>query len=105
MTFVRKVCSAIAVFFISALIDFGGYLRPVDGVEQVQPFSVILTIRLIVVLAPLLFLSIGITAARRYPLTEKTHNRLRKFMDEKAKAEPLNASLAEEEKELRRILV
>ncbi|MDR0504181.1 MAG: MFS transporter, partial [Treponema sp.] len=39
MTFVRKVCSAIAVFFISALIDFGGYLRPVDGVEQVQPFS------------------------------------------------------------------
>ncbi|MCL2193330.1 MAG: MFS transporter, partial [Treponema sp.] len=101
MTFVRKICSAIAIFFVSALLDVSGFVRPIDGVIQAQPTSVIVSIRLIIVLAPLLLLSVGIVAARRYPLTEQTHKRLRNFMDGRAsgKAAP------EEEKELRNILV
>jgi len=98
MTFVRKICSAVAIFIISALLDIGGYLRPVDGIEQLQPSSVILSIRLIIILAPLLLLSIGITAARRYPLSRQMHKKLREFMDSREKS-------AAEEKELRDILV
>jgi len=101
MTFVRKVCSAIAIFLITAMLDLGGYLRPIDGVEQLQPNSVLFFIRLIIVAAPLLLLSIGIIAARRYPLNERTHNRLRKFLDGRINGE----SAPEEEKELRDILV
>jgi oligogalacturonide transporter len=98
MTFVRKICSAVAIFIISALLDIGGYIRPIDGIEQIQPASVILSIRLIIILAPLLLLSVGIAAARRYPLSEQVHKRLRKFMDNRENG-------AAEEKELRDILV
>ncbi|MDR1803791.1 MAG: MFS transporter [Treponema sp.] len=101
MTFVRKVCSAIAVFLITAMIDSGGYIRPIDGVEQIQPDSVIFFMRLIIVAAPLLLLSGGIIAARCYPLNEKTHNRLRKFLDGRANG----VTAPEEEKELKDILV
>ena len=100
MTFVRKICSAVAIFIITAILDAGGYVRPIDGVEQVQPSSVILFIRLIIVLAPLLLLLIGITAARRYPLSEQTHKRLRNFMENRN-----GEGAEEEEKELRKILV
>jgi len=101
MTFVRKICSAIAIFFVSALLDVSGFVRPIDGVIQAQPTSVIMSIRLIIVLAPLLLLSVGIVAAKRYPLTEQTHKRLRNFMDSRANGE----AALEEEKELRNILV
>ncbi|MCL2180856.1 MAG: MFS transporter [Treponema sp.] len=101
MTFVRKVCSAVAIFLISALLDFSGYLRPVDGIEQIQPSSVIISIRLIIIIAPLILLTIGFTAAKRYPLTEQVQNRLRAFMDNKAKGE----SCEEEENVLKKLLV
>jgi oligogalacturonide transporter len=101
MTFVRKVCSAVAIFLITAVIDSGGYIRPIDGIEQTQPDSVIFFMRLIIVVAPLFLLSMGIIAARRYPLNEKTHNRLRKFLDSRTKGE----ASPEEEKELKDILV
>jgi len=101
MTFIRKVSSAFAIFFVSALLDGSGYLNPVDGVEQIQPASVIVSIRLILVAAPFVLLLIGITAARRYPLTEKIHARLRKFIDSRTDG----IELPEEEKELKKILV
>jgi len=102
MTFVRKVCSAFAIFMISALLDVGGFIRPIDGVDQVQPNTVILFIRLIVVVAPLILLSAGIIAARRYPLSETMHKRLRQYMEVKAKN---GGTTQQEEEELKRILV
>jgi oligogalacturonide transporter len=95
MTFVRKVSSALTVFLVSALIDFFGYVRPVEGVEQAQPEAVLLCIRLIILGAPLVLLSAGFFFALKYPLNRQTHDRLREFLSGGTKDKTVEAELKE----------
>ncbi len=84
MTFFRKLASAIALFLVGLFLDISGYLAPVqqtvEGVttnlEQPQPEPVLLTIRLLLVVLPILLLGLAAIVARRYPLTREVHERL-----------------------------
>lgn len=86
MTFMRKFSSAIGIFIVSQILDFSGYLKPqtelVDGVTHkilmVQPDSVILALRGIVIVLPILLLSTTFFLAKKYPLSFDVHSKLSK---------------------------
>ncbi|GIW44297.1 MAG: sugar transporter [Candidatus Binatia bacterium] len=70
-TFVRKLAGATGVFLVLALLDligFHGNAAATDSPRQ--------AIRWLAGLAPLLFLSLGIFAASRYPLTRTRHREI-----------------------------
>ncbi len=67
-TFVRKLAGATAVFLVLSALDFLGF-RP-DALEQDAPRT---AIRGFAGLAPLMFLTMAILSARRYPITRAAH--------------------------------
>lgn len=79
-TFTRKISSAIAVFAVAQVLELAGYLPPVelDGslIEQPQTAGFLLALRLFFVLLPVLFISLGIFFAARFPLTVDIYQRL-----------------------------
>jgi oligogalacturonide transporter len=80
MTFCRKVTSAIAFFIIGQMLELVGYVRPVNEAPQVQPDHVLLAIRSMILVFPLIFVVLAVLAARKYPITEEIHSRLRRYL-------------------------
>lgn len=83
-TFTRKISSALATFFVAQMLQLAGYVPPalVDGklIEQAQTPAFFLTLRLVFVLLPISFISLGIFFASRFPLTAQVYRRLERLL-------------------------
>lgn len=83
-TFTRKISSALAVFAVAQVLQFAGYIPPVQQggqlIEALQTPTFINALRLFFVLIPVGFISFGIFFAARFPLTVELYNRLEKLL-------------------------
>jgi oligogalacturonide transporter len=79
-TFTRKLSSALAVFAVAQVLQFAGYIPPIEQggklVEVAQTPTFINALRLFFVLIPVGFISFGIFFASRFPLTRAVYHRL-----------------------------
>jgi Na+/melibiose symporter-like transporter len=79
-TFTRKLSSALAVFAVAQVLQFAGYIPPVEQagklIEATQTPAFINALRLFFVLIPVGFISFGIFFATRFPLTRALYDRL-----------------------------
>jgi oligogalacturonide transporter len=112
-TFLRKLSSAFAIFIVANVaLSLGGYVPPleqvVDGattlVEQPQPDSFLLMLRLVFVLVPVVLLAIALVFALRFPLTPEVHRRLRLLLAARRASEPETDEMRQEAYELTRLL-
>lgn len=83
-TFTRKLSSALAVFAVAQVLQFAGYIPPVEQagklIESVQTPAFINALRLFFVLIPVVFISFGIFFASKFPLTIALYNQLEKVL-------------------------
>jgi len=83
-TFMRKISSALAVFTVAQMLQFAGYIPPVETggklIEQAQTPAFILSLRLVFVLLPVAFIAFGIYFAAQFPLTIPIYERLEKLL-------------------------
>jgi sugar (glycoside-pentoside-hexuronide) transporter len=109
MTFTRKLSSAIGIFLVGLMLEFGGYVAPVteqiDGVWQTsyfeQPETVFTVFRIIIAVVPTVLLIFGIILALKYPMNKTRHKKLRSHLDALKEEKPSPLSLQEiEELEL-----
>ena len=79
-TFTRKLSSALAIFAVAQVLQFAGYIPPIQQagrlIESAQTPTFISAIRLFFVLLPVVFISFGIFFATRFPLTVDIYRRL-----------------------------
>jgi len=79
-TFTRKLSSALAIFAVAQVLQFAGYIPPVQQagklIESTQTPAFISALRLFFVLIPVVFISLGIFFATRFPLTVDIYRRL-----------------------------
>jgi Na+/melibiose symporter-like transporter len=83
-TLARKFSSALALFVVAQVIEVAGYTPPdqivVGGLTRLAPAAqsetFLLTLRLLFALLPVVMLAIGVTVARRYPLSRELHAEL-----------------------------
>ena len=112
-TFMRKLSSAVALFFVSNALAITGYRAPVEEtvngvvqvVEQVQTAEFLGALRFIFAITPMGLVGLALIAAMRYPLDAKTHARLSAVLRCKRAGEPLDAQQEREVNELRERLV
>ncbi len=84
VTFIRKFSSAFAIFAVSNVIGWAGYVPPIqetiDGatklIEQPQSDTFLIVLRLIFMLLPVVLLAFALFFALRFPLTPELHDRL-----------------------------
>jgi Na+/melibiose symporter-like transporter len=97
-TFTRKLSSALAVFAVAQVLQFAGYIPPIEQggqlIEATQTPAFINALRLFFVLIPVVFISFGIFFAVRFPLTVAIYRRL----EEVLAAMRSGAKVSEEEK-------
>jgi oligogalacturonide transporter len=113
VTFMRKLSSAGAIFIVSMILALTGYLPPVevvtDGVvqivEQEQPASFILGLRMVFALAPIVLLALALLAASRYPLTSEVHQRLSEVLKARRQGEEDTPERSLEAEALGRLLI
>lgn len=83
-TFTRKLSSALAVFAVAQVLQLAGYVPPVEVtgklIESTQTPAFITALRLFFVLIPVLFISLGIFFAARFPLTMTIYQRMEKLL-------------------------
>lgn len=83
-TFTRKLSSALAVFAVAQVLQFAGYIPPVEQagklIESTQTPAFINAIRIFFVLIPVAFISFGIFFAAKFPLTVDLYERLEKVL-------------------------
>ncbi len=111
-TFMRKLSSAFSLFLVGNFLSLTGYLAPVeevvDGatklVEQPQTPEFLLFLRLLFVLVPLIFLTLAILAAAKFPLTLESHQRLTRVLEARRSGAPETEGLRQEAEELTRLL-
>jgi len=95
VTFIRKFSSAFAIFAVSNVIGWAGYVPPVqetiDGatklIEQPQTDTFLLVLRLIFMLLPMVLLAFAFFFALRFPLTPELHQRLNRYLASVRKGE------------------
>lgn len=113
LTFSRKFSGAIGIFAVGMILEFSGYVPPlqemVDGrfteTLQTQPDSVITALQLIVFLVPMALLLPAWLTARTYPLDKVTHGRLRRYL-EYQRGEASTSNLSDEELDgIKRLLI
>lgn len=113
ITLFRKFSSALALFAVSNVIGWAGYVRPLEQVvngasrlvDQPQSATFLLVLRVIFAGLPLLLLVGAIWFAWRYPLTPALHRRLNVFLTrQRAGAAQTDDSRVEQE-ELMRALI
>ncbi len=112
-TFMRKLSSAIGIFLIGQALSLAGYRAPVEEsvggvikmVQQQQTDEFIMVLRVIFVAAPLLFLSIAVVNAVRYPLTPAIHSDLRDLLVKRRKGGTLTEEEQQRFSEYHRVLV
>jgi oligogalacturonide transporter len=109
VTFIRKFSSALAIFAVSNVIDWAGYIPPIEKtvngattlVEQPQSETFLLVLRLLFMLLPIVLLVFALYFAARFPLTPELHTRLNRYL-----TAVRNGKRPEEDgKELKEILV
>lgn len=113
VTFMRKLSSALAIFIVSQVIGLAGYVSPVsevvDGVtrliEQPQPESLQLALRMIFAFVPPVLVGIALVFAARFPLTPQRHQRLNVLLAARRAGEALTPEMQAEAATLRRELV
>jgi Na+/melibiose symporter-like transporter len=84
VTFIRKLSSAVAIFAVSQVLEWAGYIPPIQEslnggmrlIEQPQSATFLLALRLIFMLLPLVLLALALIFALRFPLTPVLHQRL-----------------------------
>lgn len=89
MTFMRGISSAVGIFIVSNILDFAGYIKPVENVvgdkaEKIlmeQPQGVISALKIIVVGLPFVLLFVTYLSARKYPLSREIHEKLIKHLE------------------------
>ena len=109
VTFIRKFSSALAIFAVSNVIGWAGYVPPmqetIDGatklIEQPQSDTFLFVLRLLFMLLPIVLLAFALFFATRFPLTPELHDRLNKFLAAVRKGEEPE----EDGAELKEILV
>jgi Na+/melibiose symporter-like transporter len=83
-TFTRKLSSALAVFAVAQVLQFAGYIPPVEQagqlIESTQTPAFVNALRMFFVLIPVAFISFGIFFASRFPLTVSLYDRLEKVL-------------------------
>jgi Na+/melibiose symporter-like transporter len=113
LTFSRKFSGAIGIFTVGMILEFSGYLAPIqemrDGhyteILQQQPDSVITALQLIVFVVPVLLLIPAFFAARTYPLDKTTHGRLRRYLEFQRGQESTSNLTDEELADMKRRLI
>ena len=109
VTFIRKFSSALAIFAVSNVIGWAGYVPPsqetLDGatklIEQSQSNTFLLVLRLLFILLPIVLLIFALFFAIRFPLTPALHNRLNNYLTSVRKGEQPE----EDGSELKKILI
>jgi oligogalacturonide transporter len=83
-TFTRKLSSALAVFAVAQVLQFAGYIPPIEEggklIEVTQTPEFISALRFFFVFIPVVFVAIGIFFAARFPLTSALYERLSAFL-------------------------
>jgi oligogalacturonide transporter len=110
VTFIRKLSSALAIFAVSNVIGWAGYVPPiqqtVDGatklIEQPQTGTFLLVLRLIFMLLPIVLLAFALVFAVRFPLSPQLHRRLNALLEKQRLNEPVDEA---EKRELTRVLL
>ncbi len=77
--FLQKLGISLGIAFSNLVLDWAGYLKPAYAgapLVQDQPAAVLLALRAFVSLAPILILTAGILAVRRYPISRERHGRI-----------------------------
>ena len=98
VTFIRKFSSALAIFAVSLIIGWAGYVRPVestiDGVtkliEQPQNDTFLFVLRLMFMLLPIVLLAFALIFAVKFPLTPALHRRLNALLAKQRANEPVD---------------
>ena len=102
----RKFSSAVGIFIVSTLLDISGYVKPyetvIDGVTKEvlaeQPQSVLTTLKIVVVIIPLILLTVTFFASRKYPLSQDIVKKISGYLEfKKGKAD--ESPVTEEEME------
>ena len=89
MTFTRKLASAIGIFLVGLLLEWGGYIQPItkkvndvwETTYFTQPDTVFTAFKIIIAGVPIVLLVFGIILALKYPLNKKRHQQLRLHLD------------------------
>jgi oligogalacturonide transporter len=110
VTFIRKFSSALAIFAVSNVIGWAGYVPPVQQtlngatqlIEQPQSSSFLLVLRLIFMLLPIALLVFALIFAVRFPLTPQLHQRLNLLLARQRAGEPVDEV---EKQELTKVLL
>jgi len=110
VTFIRKLASALAIFAVSNIIGWTGYVPPIQEtingatklIEQPQTDTFLLVLRLIFVLLPIVLLAFALFFALRFPLTPALHNRLNLLLAKQRANEPVDET---EKLELTKVLL
>ncbi|MEW5869912.1 MAG: MFS transporter [Chloroflexota bacterium] len=110
VTFIRKFSSALAIFAVSNVIGWAGYIPPlqqtVDGatklVEQPQTGTFLLTLRLIFMFLPVVLLVFALLFAVRFPLTPELHQRLNTLLARQRSGEAVDEA---EKQQLGKVLL
>lgn len=104
VTFIRKFSSALAIFAVSLVIGWAGYVPPVQEtiagatrlIEQPQSDTFLLVLRLIFMLLPIVLLVFALIFALRFPLTPELHRRLNALLANQRLNKPVNETEKQE---------
>jgi len=110
VTFIRKFSSALAIFAVSNVIGWSGYVPPIQQVtngatkliEQPQSDIFLLVLRLIFMLLPIVLLAFALVFALKFPLSPQLHARLNVLLRKQRAGEPVDET---ERQELTRVLL
>jgi oligogalacturonide transporter len=110
VTFIRKFSSALAIFAVSNVIGWAGYVPPIQQVtngatkliEQPQSDIFLLVLRLIFMLLPIVLLAFALVFALKFPLSPQLHARLNVLLRKQRAGEPVDET---EKQELTRVLL
>lgn len=98
VTFVRKVSSAFAIFAVSNVLGWAGYIPPLQEtvggitrlIEQPQSATFLLALRLMFMGLPVVLLFLALLFALRFPLTPKLHRRLSALLEKRRAGQPVD---------------
>lgn len=69
--FLQKLGISIGLFVQGVVLEWAGYVEAVDGFAQPQPDSAILAIRLLITVAPIVFLLLSVYAVYKNPIDQE----------------------------------
>ena len=78
MTFSRKICTALAILIVGWVLSGAHYI---SGVNQVQPKSALIAIRVLLGASVTVLISLGFLFSMLYKITDKKLARVRYYLD------------------------